>query len=499
MLHEKPTTRPADSAGAFDPYGTFKLPSVTPRSRATSGNDDAARANASTMQRGRADIVIVGNGVAGCVAAMEARSHAPDAEIVIVTEQNHPTINTPALKQFGAGRLELDQLLFQSPGAERRLRIGVLNQRVERLEPRTRQLILRGGERLTYGRLLLATGSKPIGLASLPGAGFDGVVVLHTLAQYLDLRRRIHTTTQAIVLGGGYHAAETALLLRHSGLAVTWLIRGRGMLSGTLDAAASDLVCQYVRKQDIDVRLATEAAGIVGRMGVAAGVLTTADEFLPGQLIVAAVGVQPELALARDAGLPAATTGLPVNACMQTQTAAIFAAGAVASVVDPQTRERASRAQWYFAVQQGRLAGAALAGASTRAGAEISAIGAFWHATQLGKVRVLTAGAPALADRDRADYVALTNGSASCYRRVVLRDDRLVGYVAVGERVPSGLAIKRIIDEALPVGTVIRDLLSAEFDARAFLNAHRLDRLDASADLAGAALLSEHPLPSRSA
>src|SRR5262249_11578020 len=151
-------------------------------------------------------------------------------------------------------------------------------------------------------------------------------------------------------------AAETALLLRHTGLDVTWLIRGRGILSGTLDTAASDLACQYVRKQGVDVRLEAEVAGVVGRMGVAAGVLTTNDEFVPGQLIVAAAGVKPDLALAHEAGMPTEATGLPVNGRLQTQATEIFAAGAGASVINPQTRERESRAQWYFAFHQGRLA-----------------------------------------------------------------------------------------------------------------------------------------------
>lgn len=58
-----------------------------------------------------ADIVIIGNGIAGLTAAVEARRLAPDKRIVIITEQIHPTINTPALKQFAIGKLTREQLL----------------------------------------------------------------------------------------------------------------------------------------------------------------------------------------------------------------------------------------------------------------------------------------------------------------------------------------------------------------------------------------------------
>ena len=59
----------------------------------------------------RGDIVIIGNGIAGLTAAVEARRLVPDKDIVIITDQSHPTINTPALKQYTIGKLTREQLL----------------------------------------------------------------------------------------------------------------------------------------------------------------------------------------------------------------------------------------------------------------------------------------------------------------------------------------------------------------------------------------------------
>jgi NADH dehydrogenase FAD-containing subunit len=78
-----------------------------------------------------ADIVIVGNGIAGLTAAVEARKHAPDRRIVVVTKQNHPTINTPALKQFAIGKLTREQLLSYPTVTERTKRIHIVNSWVE--------------------------------------------------------------------------------------------------------------------------------------------------------------------------------------------------------------------------------------------------------------------------------------------------------------------------------------------------------------------------------
>src|SRR6478752_277887 len=80
---------------------------------------------------GQADIVVVGNGIAGLTAALEARRHAPDKSVVIITDQIHPTINTPALKQFAIAKLAREQLLAYPAGTERAERIHVVNTRVE--------------------------------------------------------------------------------------------------------------------------------------------------------------------------------------------------------------------------------------------------------------------------------------------------------------------------------------------------------------------------------
>ncbi len=95
-------------------------------------------------QEHRADIVIVGNGIAGMTAALEARRLAPDKRIVIVTAQCHPTINTPSLKQFALGKLEREQLLTYPLGTERAKGIQVIYGRVEEIRAQRKEIALGG-------------------------------------------------------------------------------------------------------------------------------------------------------------------------------------------------------------------------------------------------------------------------------------------------------------------------------------------------------------------
>src|SRR5579864_8702673 len=121
-----------------------------------------------------AEIVIVGNGIAGQTAAIEARRHAPDKRIVMITEQNHPTINTPALKQFAIGKLTREQLLAYPAGIEAAQHIYVINARVEGINAQDKYVYLNGGYGFGYGSLLIATGSTATGLPEdMPGRSFD--------------------------------------------------------------------------------------------------------------------------------------------------------------------------------------------------------------------------------------------------------------------------------------------------------------------------------------
>lgn len=415
----------------------------------------------------KADIVIVGNGIAGLTAAVEARRVEPEKRIVIMTNQSHPTINTPALKQFAIGKLTREQLLAYPPGTERVQRIHVVNALVEEIRAQESYIRLAGGQGFGYQALLLATGSSPTGLpADLPGQDFDGVLTLHRLHDYLDLRRRLNEVEEAVVIGGGSHAIETVMGLLYWGIRVHWLIRSATFLPRMLDRHASDIVLDGVRRAGARVYTETEVVGIVGRVGVVAGVVTTEQQLLPCQLVLVCTGTNPIATLARHCDIPMKhQRGILVDDYLRTSVRNIYAAGDVAALRDPLTGDYAPRAQWYAAVQQGRVAAAMMTGSE-----EPEPFGVSWHATRLGDLSMLTVGNP-LAQPDRA--TPLTERRKGSYRRLSLIDDRLVGYLSLGTTSPDGLAIKRIIDEGLSVREITRDLLRGELDARKYFSGKR--------------------------
>ena len=413
-----------------------------------------------------ADIVIVGNGIAGQTAALEARRLAPERSIVMITDQCHPTINTPALKQFATGKLTQDQLLAYPAGTERSQRIHVVNARVEGISAQGKYLQLQGGVGFGYGSLLLATGSKPNGLPhNFPGRDFDGVLTLHRLHDYLDLRRRLPEVESAVVVGGGAHAIETVMGLLHCGVEVHWLIRGETFLAKMLDRPASEMVLEYTRHAGAKIATGTEVVGIVGRLGSVAGVMTNHRQMIPCQLVLICTGTSAVTTLAEHCTVPMqCQQGILVDEQMRTSVRDIYAAGDVAALKNPQTGVYETHAQWYAAVEQARIVAASMTGRYDRVR---HAIGVPWHATNLGELYMLTVGTPLVTMKGST---TLTDSGKKRYRRMSVVNDRMLGFLALGTAQPDSLSIKRIIDEGLSVRSIKKALLKGDFDARKYFS-----------------------------
>ncbi|GAC1402561.1 MAG: hypothetical protein NVSMB49_18810 [Ktedonobacteraceae bacterium] len=414
----------------------------------------------------QADIVVIGNGIAGLTAALEARRLAPEKQVAIITEQIHPTIHTPALKQFAVGKLTREQLLAYPAGTERSERIHVVKARVEEIHAHSKYVTLSGGRGFGYGSLLIATGSTPTGLAEdLPGRDFDGVMTLHRLQDYLNLRRRLAEVSEAVVIGGGAHAIETVMSLLHWGIHVNWLIRSDTFMPRVLDDPASKMVLSRLQRAGVTVSTETGVVGIVGRVGGVVGVITNNQEMIPCQLVLACTGTQPVMTLAKRCTMPMRQRrGILVDDQLRTSVRDIYAAGDVAALKNSLTGTYETRAQWYAAVSQGRTVAAVMAGHEALA---CESFGVQWHATQLGELSMLAVGNP-LGLYDKG--TTLTDTGQGGYRRMVIVDDRLVGYLSVGPRQPDSLAIKRIIDEGHSIRLITKALLKGTFDARKYLS-----------------------------
>lgn len=406
----------------------------------------------------RADVVIVGNGIAGLLAAREALRVDPHLHLALVTRRNHPTIYTPALRHFLMGRLGREQLVAVPPDMERIQNLSVIQGSAERITASNSRLVLHGGQSISYGKLLLATGSCPRGMPpALAGRDLDGVVNAHHLTDYLDLRRRLAEAEQIVVVGGGIHGLETVLSLLHHHLPVSWLIRSKTCLPRYLDEEGSEVVIDRVRAAGAKVEVGSEVVEVQGRVGAVSGVVTSNGQALPCDLVIACTGVEPDITLASHCDKPLRYQkgrGILVDDWLQTGVAAIYAAGDVAAIKDPRTGIYTAHPHWAEASRQGILAGELLGGRDLT---EHSPAKTSWHTTTLGGRYSLLAVGDTLGSTPGAEH--WTERRRGTYRRITTLHDQVIGYVSINEHMPDPAAITYVIDEGLSLSAIHEVLL----------------------------------------
>lgn len=312
-------------------------------------------------------IVIAGGGLAGATAAKTLRAEGYGGDVTVVgAEHRTPYIRPPLSKEFLLSKADADSALVV-PGdwyGENDVEL-LLGSPVSRIYPDGRQVTLADGRRLGYSKLLLATGARPRTLP-LPGVDLDGVMTFRTLDDSLRLRSLLKGGGRRVVMiGSGWIGMELAAAARTYGNDVTLL----GLEDIPLSAAIGPELGLYFQRlhedQGVSFRLPASAVGIDGQDGKATAVRTNTGEMLPADVVIVAVGVVPDTALAEAAGLEI-RNGILVDAGLRSSAPDVLAAGDVANALHPFTGEHHRSEHWANALNGGKVAAKSMMGQDAR-------------------------------------------------------------------------------------------------------------------------------------
>jgi len=304
-------------------------------------------------------LVVIGGVAAGMSAAARARRVDRSLEILVLERGQHVSWAACGLPFYVSGRVASpDELILHTPDYFRRERnIDVrTGAEVVAIQPARRQVVLRGGERISYDKLVIACGARP--LRELPGADLPHVFTLHTLEDARRLREFIEQRRpqRAVVVGAGYIGLEVADALAERGLCVT-VLEASPYILGRQDRELTEIVTRHLGARGIQFRLGTRVSAIQ-----AEGV-----EGTPADLIVLATGVRPNVELAAEAGIELGRHGaIRVNERMETNLAGVYAAGDCAETVHVVTGAPVYIPLGTTANKMGRVAGANAAGRRER-------------------------------------------------------------------------------------------------------------------------------------
>jgi NADPH-dependent 2,4-dienoyl-CoA reductase/sulfur reductase-like enzyme len=309
-------------------------------------------------------IVIVGGGLAAGSAAKTLRQEGYAGPIRIVGEERRtPYLRPPLSKEFLKGTGSEADLEVNPPRWYHENDVELLlGERAAQIIPAAHMLRLENEALLPYSKLLLATGAQPRRL-DLPGAQLEGIHTLRRFEDSLALRSELAGGgRRVVVVGTGWIGFEVAAAAREYGNEVIVLGRHTTVLR-QLEPALADVFRRALEDEGVVFRLGchpVEFIGSPGGDGVAAAVLNTGER-IPAELVVVAVGVEPDTHLAEEARIPV-RNGIVTDASLRTGVEDVFAAGDVANSLQPFTGEHVRSEHWSNALNGGKVAARAMLG-----------------------------------------------------------------------------------------------------------------------------------------
>jgi nitrite reductase (NADH) large subunit len=415
--------------------------------------------------------LIVGSGIAGLAAAETLRAIEPRAAITMISEEPHDFYSRPGLAYLLRGDIPEKQLFIRGRDDHRILNIKRINARVEQVHCDEHEVVLANGKRLSYDRLLLATGALA-NAAPFPGGDLAGVVKLDSLDDARTILKLAGRGRPAVVVGGGITALELVEGLLARGMTVHYFMRGDRYWSDVLDESESKLILERLALEGVVIHKQTQVARALGARGKLTAVETQSGETVPCQVLAVAIGVKPRIDLARQAGLKV-ERGVIVDEFLQASKPDVFAAGDVTEVHDSRGGRFALDVLWSTALAQGHIAGANMAG-----GRHTYVKSVPFNVTCLAGLKVTIIGA--VGSGKDADLLTIARGDSESWRRLprawILTDQDDVDRIrlVVGERTIAGALVmgdqtwsrplQRLITEQVDISS-IRSVLTTRGSA----------------------------------
>jgi 3-phenylpropionate/trans-cinnamate dioxygenase ferredoxin reductase subunit len=359
--------------------------------------------------------------------------------VLIGAETARPYERPPLSKEYLRGEVGREKVYVHGEGfyAEQGIEL-VLGRTAVSLDTAANELTLDGGERLSYDRLLLATGAEPRRL-TIPGAELDGVLYLRSVEDSDALRARLDQGGSVVVVGAGWIGSEVAASARQRGLEATVLEPSTVPLERVLGTEVGAVYRDIHTDHGVRMLLGTGVEAFEGHRAVER-VRTSDGRSVDCDFVVVGIGVQPRTDLALQGGL-AVDNGILVDEHLQTGAPEVFAAGDVASAQHPFYGERIRVEHWANALNQGPAAARSILGRTE----PYDRLPYFFS--------------------DQYDVGMEYHGFARTWDRVVFRGDpasrEFIAFWLSGDRVVAGMNVN-VWDVTEPIQRLIRERVAVD-------------------------------------
>ncbi len=388
------------------------------------------------MTMGKAKLVMVGNGMAGCRTLEELLKLAPDLyDITVFGAEPHPNYNRILLSPVLAGEMTLPDIVLNDLAWYQDNHITLhAGKKVATIDRVKRTVIAEDGTEAEYDRLLLATGSMPF-MLPVPGKDLPGVIAYRDIADTEAMIEAARHHKHAVVIGAGLLGLEAANGLKLRGMEVTVVHLADWIMERQLDKTAADLLQKSLEAKGLKFLLGKQTAELAqGESGRVAAVQFKDGGTIPADLVVMAIGIRPNTALAEKAGIHC-ERGIVVNDTLQTFDPKIYAVGECVAhrgvaygLVAPLFEQAKVCANHLAHFGIGRYQGSVTSTKLKVTGIDVFSAGDF------------------MGGKD-ADEIVLHDPSGGVYKKLVVKDDKLIGAVLYGDTADGGWYFQLLKDK----------------------------------------------------
>lgn len=304
-------------------------------------------------------IVIIGNGISGVTAARHIRKLS-DKKITIVSAETDYFFSRTALMYIYMGHMKFEHTQPYENWFWKKNNIALKKGFVQTIETKSKTLLFNNGEKLSYDKLIIATGSKP-NKFGWPGQDLNGVMGMYHKQDLDNLEKYApnnNVCKRAVIVGGGLIGIELAEMLNSRNIPVTFLVREDSFWNGVLPEGESAMINRHIKNHHIDLRLGNNLKEIISDENgkVKSIIIQETGEEISCDVVGLTAGVSPNIDFIKSSDIETGR-GVKVNRYLETNIKDVYAIGDCAEQHEGINGRRPIEAVWYT----GRMMGETVA------------------------------------------------------------------------------------------------------------------------------------------
>ena len=415
--------------------------------------------------------LIIGNSAAAVGAVEAIRRNDKGNPITIISDEPHHVYSRPLISYLLAGHTKEDKMYYRDENFYKENNVEtVFNKKVTGVDTKKKQVILEDKKKIDYDKLLIATGGTPF-VPPIKGKDRKNVYTFTKWSDAEEIIKISKKVQKVVVIGAGMIGLKAIEGLNAIGIDVTVVELAPEVLSRALDKDASRIVQRKMEEAGVEVITNNEVVEITGKGNVATGVVLRDKKKIKCDLVIVAIGVIPNTGFIKESGIKI-NRGIVVDERMETNIKGVYAAGDVVEALNMLTNEKMPIPIWPLAYRQGSIAGDNMSGGTLvyKGGFPMNSIEFPGAPTiSLGIIDPRGEGYESLIKNDSK------NGN---YKRIIIKNERLVGAILVGDDVDRAGILTGLIKEQKPVTAFKDKLLDRNFGFVHMPKEYRREKLE---------------------